>query len=1109
MDGPAFHKADTVWFDAGAGYSVPGEVVDVDSENDSVQVINNEGHVSTVVDLKKITPRQETNFDQEDLIQLKDDADAAYLWTLKKRYENKRIYTYIGGVLLAVNPNENLSIYDAAVANQYKNQVLGTLPAHLFALGDHAYSQLLSTGQNQSIIFRFAVPDKDASISLVDFYGFEKYNNNGYEQLCINLANERLHAYFYQTVFKSEQAEYLREHIEWDSQIGSHLDNRRVVDLLTKRPSGILPLLDDECKFPKGSDESFLQKCHLNHLDKSIYGKPRNREKPEFAVKHYAGMTWYTVTGFLDKNRQVILPKAVELFTESQNTTVSQIFAGFMRDQLKAKQNTPITKYVASNFNEALTQLMEKLTMSNPQFVRCIRPNLEKVPHKFDLQLVGQQLRALGVTDTVRMRKRGYPVRFTFAKFVGRYRSILPTSVKGKEEKESVKDILLQQGHRYAQDSQIGETTVFMKEGMAEHLERSREAIATRAAVVIQKYARGSVLRRKYSRKRLAATTLQAGVRGWIARKRCAAKKVELYRDVGEQAKQSKRLQMYEELRKNHEDAEAVNNNQARDHVVTAVEYLDMPDDLVSLMKTAGDHQEKPMTKVYGDFIEHNPHMALPKDLNTMSIEEFAKQHIKGHIFEMRREPIATPFLPKSSDADFHDSLRIFKLILRYMNDSTLKEGQDALLADYIVQMALSQPAQRDEVFVQLCNQTYKNQKEKNAERGWCLMALCAAAFAPSDMLFKPLLSYVQSHADVWKDTLTNCLLRRYCAETNTDRAFPPCSLEQMALRQKLRPVVEAQFADGTVFSAELDSWSTAEEVAERCLRARGIGEPEGWTVGVDAAELCVHTAGTDYLLDILSRLELPANFPASEIPFVISNGRRGDPLHHYHQFQADDEKARKSPSDQSSVPSEPKPERKGASPPRHAGHSPESEPMSAMSGSTLNRRYLQQRSADDQRTHANGPPADPKRGPSVPMQSPPAREHRAPTFGGVQQPVMMMMPMDGRMFGMNPASWQMDNQQNYQQSFVFQHNGQQQAVNGSQGSQQQRSTQQQQHYAPPMSPTPTVFQPVIIPSFIPNMMPMMACMSPTPSSVTCVSPLTVRYNDLVVEFHVCVCACA
>jgi myosin-15 len=127
-------------------------------------------------------------------------------------------------------------------------------------------------------------------------------------------------------------------------------------------------------------------------------------------------------------------------------------------------------------------------------------------------------------------------------------------------------------------------------------------------------------------------------------------------------------------------------------------------------------------------------------------------------MLEMRREPISTPFLPKNSDVDFQDSLHIFKLILRYMNDTTLTPGQDALLADYIVQMVtrlnslqldqsirfqgLSQPAQRDEVFVQLCNQTYKNHKEKNAERGWCLMALCASAFAPSDKLFKPLLRY-------------------------------------------------------------------------------------------------------------------------------------------------------------------------------------------------------------------------------------------------------------------------------------------------------------------------------------------------------------------------------
>jgi hypothetical protein len=174
------------------------------------------------------------------------------------------------------------------------------------------------------------------------------------------------------------------------------------------------------------------------------------------------------------------------------------------------------------------------------------------------------------------------------------------------------------------------------------------------------------------------------------------------------------------------------------------------------------------------------------------------------------------------------------------------------------------------------------------------------------------LFSYVQAHADTWKETVTECLLRRYCSEMNDNRTFPPCTLEHTALRQKLRPVVEAQFADGTTFSTELDSWSTAEEIADRCLRARfghkvlcfkrltddrlcrGIGEPEGWTVGVDSADLCVHTAGTDFLFDILSRLELPAHFPASQVAFVASNGRRGDPLRKYREFRHDDDKARK-----------------------------------------------------------------------------------------------------------------------------------------------------------------------------------------------------------------------
>lgn len=117
---------------------------------------------------------------------------------------------------------------------------------------------------------------------------------NTFEQLCINFANEKLHSYFLTNVFRSEQHEYAKEKIEWTENVGAQLDNQPVIDLLTKRPHGLFHLLDDESSFPKGTDESYLQKCHYNHIDNSYYGKPK-MHNPEFCVRHYAGHVWYEV----------------------------------------------------------------------------------------------------------------------------------------------------------------------------------------------------------------------------------------------------------------------------------------------------------------------------------------------------------------------------------------------------------------------------------------------------------------------------------------------------------------------------------------------------------------------------------------------------------------------------------------------------------------------------------------------------------------------------------------------------------------------------------------------------------------------------------------------
>ena len=134
----------------------------------------------------------------------------------------------------------------------------------------------------------------------------------------------------------------------------SNLDNERVVNMIFNRPCGIFPLLMDESRFPKGSDEAFFQRTNINHLDKSIYCKPRTKEKFEFGVRHYAGVVYYNVDGFLAKNRWTELSIIFELLSASENPSLAFLVPkpGNIRNK---------TIYVADEYSKAASQLFDML----------------------------------------------------------------------------------------------------------------------------------------------------------------------------------------------------------------------------------------------------------------------------------------------------------------------------------------------------------------------------------------------------------------------------------------------------------------------------------------------------------------------------------------------------------------------------------------------------------------------------------------------------------------------------------------------------------------------------------------------------------------------------
>ncbi|XP_069684997.1 unconventional myosin-XV isoform X6 [Periplaneta americana] len=791
------------------------------------------------------------------------------------------------------------------------DQALDARDAFAKALYNALFSWLVS--RINQIVYKGT--KRTAAISILDIFGFEDFKENSFEQLCINYANENLQFYFNKHIFKLEQQEYAKEKIEW--QTISYTDNLPVIHLIAKKPVGILHLLDDESNFPKATDLSFLEKCHYNHALDELYSRPR-MSSMEFAVKHYAGQVWYSVDGFLDKNRDTLRQDVVDLLISSKIQMVSKMFQNVRSSHEAAKTINkangrfvtmkPRTPTVAARFHDSLQHLLESMSKCNPWFVRCIKPNSDKAPMKFDMPIVLEQLRYTGMLETIRIRKMGYPVRLRFAQFVERFRYLLPQRVGGLTRGTPYRElcrVILSSCCPEAEangDYQLGTTRVFLRERLERELERERARVVRAAAVTMQKTVRGYLARRRYRATRKAALTLQAHVRGWVARKRYLAvrkgvvraqanfRAIRQRRRYLELKEELKRRAEVEKLARERAKAKAQREEQERaSRAVAGVNHLEIPAELAFIFSKLDDwqpiHSERHLVKVVGgvagrsDTERHH----LPHDIDSHAFTKFTNIYFKSHLWGMKREPIKTPFLAKSKDMDYQDSLALFKLILRFMNDNNLSGKKEVALGDYIVNKGIVNEKLRDEVLCQLCNQTWNNDNDANNERGWLLMANCLSVFPPSKTLYKYLLKYVSDHGyNGYKAVCQRKLLQSSRIEWQLARNYPPCLLEWRSNRKRVNMALQIYFADGEMVTVPVDSWTGAEELAGRAIRERGISENSGWTLslstGSDTADsptdgLVKEINGLDYVMDLIAEMELAPAFPACRSSFLQSGG--------------------------------------------------------------------------------------------------------------------------------------------------------------------------------------------------------------------------------------------
>ncbi|NWS68293.1 MYH9 protein, partial [Crotophaga sulcirostris] len=371
-------------------------------------------------------------------------------------------------------------------------------------------------------------------IGILDIAGFEIFELNSFEQLCINYTNEKLQQLFNHTMFILEQEEYQREGIEWNF-IDFGLDLQPCIDLIEKPagPPGILALLDEECWFPKATDKSFVEKVVQEQGTHPKFQKPKQlKDKADFCIIHYAGKVDYKADEWLMKNMDPLNDNIATLLHQSSDKFVSELWKDVDRivglDQVAGMSDTALPgafktrkgmfRTVGQLYKEQLAKLMATLRNTNPNFVRCIIPNHEKKAGKLDPHLVLDQLRCNGVLEGIRICRQGFPNRIVFQEFRQRYEILTPNAIpKGFMDGKQACVLMIKALELDSNLYRIGQSKVFFRAGVLAHLEEERDLKITDVIIGFQACCRGYLARKAFAKRQQQLTAMK------VLQRNCAA----------------------------------------------------------------------------------------------------------------------------------------------------------------------------------------------------------------------------------------------------------------------------------------------------------------------------------------------------------------------------------------------------------------------------------------------------------------------------------------------------------------------------------------------------------------------------------------------------------